>query len=69
MKRFLLNRLEDVSGTSGCGIIAEGCMFSNVKCVISWLGKYASLVVWDTLDDCLYINGHGGKTIVQWIDE
>lgn len=68
MKRFKLNRLEDVSGISGSGIIAEGCVFSNGKAIVSWLGKRASIVVWDSLDDCLYINGHGGKTVVEWID-
>lgn len=68
MKRFVLNRHVDVSGTSGTGIIAEGIMFTNGKCAIQWLGKYSSLVIWDNLDDCLYINGHGGNTVVDWID-
>ncbi len=68
MRRFKLNRLEDVSGTSGTVIIAEGCEFSNGKVVISWLGKYQSIVVWNDIFDCLYINSHGGKTVVEWID-
>lgn len=69
MKRFLLNRLVDVSGTSGMGIIAEGCMLPNAKCIIQWHGKYNSLFIWYNIDSCLHINGHGGNTIVEWIDK
>jgi len=69
MKRFRVNRIVDVSGTSGTGIIAEGCVFSNGKVAISWLGKFASSVWWDNIDDCLYIMGHGDSTVIDWIDK
>ena len=69
MKRFLLNRHFDVSGTSGTGIVAEGVLLSNGKCVIQWLGQFSSLVVWDNIESCLYVNGHGGNTTIDWIDK
>ncbi len=69
MKRFRINRLNDISGTSGTGIICEGCLFSNGRVAISWLGKFSSMVFWETLDDCLFIMGHGGNTKIEWVDE
>ena len=68
MKRFKLNRLIDISGTSGTGIIAEGCLFSTGKIAISWLGTHSSMVWWDNLESMLHVNGHGGNTIVEWVD-
>lgn len=68
MKRFVLNRIVDVSGTSGIGIVAEGCLFSTGKVAVSWLGKYKSTVWFDCIEDCLFIHGHGGNTITEWID-
>lgn len=69
MKRFLVNRINDVSGTSGTGIICEGCQFSDGKVAIRWLGQYSSMVWWDNLEDCLHIMGHGNNTVVEWIDQ
>ena len=36
MRTFILNRLEDESGISGTGIVAEGIQFSTGKCAIGW---------------------------------
>lgn len=69
MKRFRVNRINDIHGTSGTGIICEGCLFSNGKVAICWLGNYSSMVWWDSLEECIYIMGHGGNTVVEWIDE
>lgn len=68
MRRFVLNRHIDISGTSGTGIIAEGILFSTGKACISWLGKYRSTVIWDSIEDAIYVNGHGGNTTIDWID-
>lgn len=69
MRRFKLNRIEDVSNCSGTGIIAEGCLFSTGKVAISWLGKYKSTVWWDSIEECEYINCHGGSTLIEWVDK
>lgn len=68
MRRFRINRINDVSGTSGTGVICEGCVFSDGKVAIRWLGDFGSSVWWDNLESCMYIMGHGGNTIVEWID-
>jgi hypothetical protein len=68
MKRFMLNRLVGDTGCTGTGIIAEGIIFSNGVCVITWVVGTCSVVVYDNLDDMVKVHGHGGKTIVEWID-
>lgn len=69
MRRFLINRINDVSGTSGLGIICEGCVFTDDTVAVRWLGEYQSTVVWKNLDDCLHIMGHGGNTVIVWVDK
>jgi hypothetical protein len=68
LKRFKLLRKEDESGVSGTGYVAEGIQFSNGKCILSWLTRVTSLGVYDTVEQLEHIHGHGGKTIVEWID-
>lgn len=68
MKRFHIRRLKDIHGTSGEGIICEGCQFTNGKVAIQWLGKYKSSVLWDCLEDFISIMDHDGNTVVEWID-
>ena len=66
---FYLDRKEDVSGTSGTGIVAEGIVFSNGKCALSWTTQYQSIAVYDSIDDLIAIHGHDGKTTVVFSDE
>jgi hypothetical protein len=68
MKRFVLNRKEDKGGVSGTGIVAEGIVFSNGKCVISWRTKYTSVAIYDDLKTLEAIHGHGGATQIKWVD-
>lgn len=68
-RRFYLRRLEDLSGISGIGVIAEGCEFSNGKCVLSWITKYQSVAVYDSIKELEAIHGHDGKTVLDWRDE
>jgi hypothetical protein len=67
-RRFKLVRDVDVTGVSGTGIVAEGVQFSDGKCVVRWLSAHAATVVWDNIDDALAIHGHGGHTVVEWVD-
>lgn len=68
MRRFVLDRDNDLTGTSGTGIVAEGVQFSNGSVVIHWLSQleavnvYANALVLETL------HGHGGGTKVVWVD-
>lgn len=68
LRRFKLYRAEDVSGISGTGIVAEGVLFSNGKIAINWLTEYTSVVLWDSLAAVEAVHGHGGRTVIQWID-
>lgn len=68
MRRFQLNRREDVSHVSGTGIVAEGLEFHDGQVVISWLGVYHSVEVWPSIVAAEKIHGHGGLTVVEWLD-
>lgn len=68
MKRFVLNRSEDVSGVSGTGTVAEGIEFGDGVVIISWLGEHHSLEIHPTLQSLLDIHGHGGKTTAEFLD-
>jgi hypothetical protein len=61
---FYVFRHLDVNGCSGRGIVAEGVIFSNGKCVMQWLHEIASVAMFDSVSDLMAIHGHGGKTIV-----
>lgn len=62
-------RLEDASGVSGCGMVAEGVIFSNGKVALEWFGEHSSTNVYDSLADVEYIHGHGGKTRIVFDNE
>lgn len=68
MRRFKLFRREDQGGVSGVGYVAEGVQFTNGKCVLSWLTAHTSLAVYDDLKTLETIHGHGGRTVVEWVD-
>lgn len=66
MKLFELVRLEDATGISGTGVVAQGVQFDSGKCVMQWLTKINSTAVYDSIQDLEAIHGHGGKTVIQW---
>ena len=66
MKQFWLGRKEDVSGTSGTGVVAEGVVFSNGWCALHWLTKYTSVAYYQSIAELEAIHGHNGATIVLW---
>ncbi len=67
-RRFLLFRKEDECRVSGTGIEAEGVQFSSGQCVIDWLTETPSVGIYKNLSDVLAVHGHGGKTVVKWVD-
>lgn len=68
MRIFHFIRLEDASGISGCGRVAEGVIFSNGKVAIEWLSNHASTNLYDSLEDVEFIHGHQGKTKIIFDD-
>lgn len=69
MRNFTLDRVEDVSGVSGTGTVAEGTQFSNGKCVLSWVTKYRSIAVYDSIEELENIHSHNGNTRIVWGDK
>ena len=63
-KLFYLHRVEDGSGISGTGRIAQGVIFDNGKVALTWLSEHPSVAMYDNIGDVRTIHGHEGKTDV-----
>lgn len=61
MQLFFLQRHRDISGISGLGKVAEGCILSNGKCLIGWLSG-PSVSIHESLEAAQHIHGHNGAT-------
>jgi len=68
IRRFRLKRVEDASGVSGKGYVAEGVKFTNGQCVVSWLTDTTSVGIYHSAVEMMHIHGHGDKTHLEWID-
>lgn len=69
-RRFVLERLEDPTGISGTGHIAEGVEFSDGFVVLRWMTEWRSTGVYEQgIKAIETIHGHGGATRVVWLDE
>jgi len=66
-RQFWFERLEDLSGTSGTGIVAEGIVWSNGWVSLCWLTEDASVTWYESIEKCEKIHGHGGKTKIVWV--
>jgi hypothetical protein len=64
MKLFELRRDEDETGVSGTGVVAQGVIFDNGRCSMTWLTDHTSTAVYESIDDVKAIHGHQGKTRV-----
>lgn len=80
LRRFRLRRVEDESGVSGTGVVALGVQFPDGAVVFEWLNDQNESVdtsqngltlkqAPDGIEDTIEVHGHGGKTVVEWIDE
>lgn len=70
MPRLLVfRRFVDSTGFSGTGVAMEGALFADGRVVLTWLGPYRSMVMWPNLDQCVTVCGHGGDTVLAWLDE
>lgn len=67
---FYLVRIEDETGTSGTGIVAEGVLWSGGDVSVRWLGEAPCVHYWPGgIDHVRRVHGHRGKTKVVWADE
>lgn len=67
-RRFVLDREEDATGTSGTGRVAEGILFSCGKVALTWFSHYGAVNVYDSIEVVRVIHGHGGMTKIVWTD-
>jgi hypothetical protein len=69
-KVFYLVRIEDPSGVSGTGIVAEGVQFSQGDCMVKWASDWPSFnwypKGWQSTGA---VHSHGGKTKIVWADD
>ena len=63
---FTLVRTEDISGTSGTGVVAEGVEFSDGTCVLHWLSQLHSIEICANMHVVAAIHGHEGRTMVMY---
>ncbi len=68
-RRFQLRRYHDESGVSGLGIVAHGVEWGDGKVATHWNFDITHTDVWDSMDHMISVHGHGGATVVEWIDE
>ncbi len=64
IKHFHLKRHEDVSGTSGVGIVARGVVLPSGAAVLEWTTFHSSICIYKNIEDVEKIHGHDGKTEV-----
>ncbi len=50
-------------------LVAHGVKFESGKCVVHWCGIHNSIVIWDSYESILAINGHDGKTEFIFIEK
>lgn len=67
MRLFYLHRIEDESGVSGTGRVAEGVVFDDDTVALRWLTKTASTALYNSLADLEAIHGHQGKTKIEYL--
>lgn len=69
MRRFVLIRNKDVTGTSGTGVVAEGVEFSNGQVALHWISQLESVAVYANAKVLDQLHGHEGSTSIFWVDD
>lgn len=69
LRKFYLQRDEDVSGKSGTGIVAVGVMFPSGLCVMEWTTPIKSVGHYHSIADLEALHGHEGRTKVIWVGD
>lgn len=69
LRKFYLERNEDVSGNSGTGIVAVGFMYPSGLCIMEWMTPIKSINQYHSIADLEACHSHEGKTIVKWAKE
>lgn len=67
---FLMLRNHDETGVSGTGVVAEGCVFSNGKCAVTWRSAHPCVQIWDSFEQfsAIHIDSHPeNETEIVWL--
>jgi hypothetical protein len=64
MRRFYVQRHEDVNGNSGTGLVAEGVIFDDGTGAFTWLSKLKTVTVFLKIADVKQLHSHNGRTEV-----
>lgn len=67
-RRFFLLRIEDVSGVSGTGKVAEGVEFENGMVALSFSSAYPHTNVYANMRAVEEVHGHEGATKIVFVD-
>jgi hypothetical protein len=67
-RAFRLERIEDETGVSGTGFVAEGVQFSDGTVALRWTSAWPTSVVFHDrgIEAVKAVHGHGGKTRIVW---
>lgn len=68
-RRFCLYRVEDESGVSGVGEVAEGCQFTNGRVALTFLVPPFSMLWYLSVEEMIAVHGHEGRTVIVWVDD
>lgn len=68
LRRFVLRRTTDVTGTSGTGIVAEGVQFTDGTVALRWRSFISSHVIYPNAKAAESVHSHGGATKIVWLD-
>jgi len=68
MRRFRLDRIEDATGVSGTGCVAQGIVFSDGTVTMRWMTELRSTAFYSSIEDVEAIHLHGGKSVLRWED-
>lgn len=68
LKRFHLERKQDISGVSGCGNVADGVIFGDGQVALHWYGENSSINIYRSVTCLLNVHGHNGATEIVFDD-
>lgn len=68
-RRFVLDRIEDMTGVSGIGTVAWGVVFPDGTVAMRWNTEWTSTAVYESMEHVEHVHLHHGATQVVWLDE